>query len=171
MTAILIGALLVHGLAPGPLLFMEQADFAYTIIFSFFWANVFTFIIALSSLRLLVKVLETPKSILLPTIALLCVVGSYALRNSFFDVYVMFFFGLLGLSMKWLKIPVVPLLLALVLGKQLEEHLRVSLTSSKGDVTIFFTSPFSVFFLCLSVLSIAWPFISEWRKRKAAAAS
>ena len=171
VTAILIGALLVHGLAPGPLLFMEQADFAYTIIFSFFWANVFTFIIALSSLRLLVKVLETPKSILLPTIALLCVVGSYALRNSFFDVYVMFFFGLLGLSMKWLKIPVVPLLLALVLGKQLEEHLRVSLTSSKGDVTIFFTSPFSVFFLCLSVLSIAWPFISEWRKRKAAAAS
>ena len=170
VTAILIGALLVHGLAPGPLLFMEQADFAYTIIFSFFWANIFTFIIALSSLRLLVKVLETPKSILLPTIALLCVIGSYALRNSFFDVYVMFFFGLLGLSMKWLSIPVVPLLLALVLGKQLEEHLRVSLTSSKGDVTVFFTSPFSVFFLCLSLLSIAWPFISEWRKRKAAAA-
>lgn len=171
VTAILIGALLVHGLAPGPLLFIEQADFAYTIIFSFFWANIFTFIIALSGLRLLVKVLETPKSILLPTIALLCVIGSYALRNSFFDVYVMLFFGLLGISMQWLQIPVVPLLLALVLGKQLEEHLRVSLTSSKGDVTVFFTSPFSVFFLCLSLISIAWPFISERRKRKTAAAT
>ncbi len=170
VTAILIGALLVHGLAPGPLLFMEQADFAYTIIFSFFWANIFTLLVALSSLRLLVKVLAAPKSILMPTIALLCIIGSYSLRNSFFDVYVMFFFGLLGLSMQWLQIPVVPLLLALVLGKQLEEHLRVSLTASRGDVTVFFTSPFSVFFLCLSVVSIAWPFIVEKRRKKAAAA-
>ncbi len=169
ITAILIGALLVHGLAPGPLLFMEQADFAYTIIFSFFWANIFTLIIALSSLRLLVKVLAMPKSILMPTIALLCVIGSYALRNSFFDVYVMFFFGLLGLSMQWLQIPVVPLLLALVLGRQLEEHLRVALTASKGDVSIFFTSPFSLFFLCLSAVSILWPFIAERRKKTAAA--
>ncbi len=170
ITAILIGALLVHGLAPGPLLFMEQGDFAYTIIFSFFWANIFTLIVALSSLRLLVKVLATPKSILMPTIALLCVIGSYALRNSFFDVYIMFFFGLLGISMQWLQIPVVPLLLALVLGKQLEEHLRVSLTASKGDFTVFFTSPFSLFFLCLSVVSILWPFISARRKKITAAA-
>ena len=168
ITAILIGALLVHGLAPGPLLFIEQADFAYTIIFSFFWANIFTLIVALSSLRLLVKVLATPKSILMPTIALLCVIGSYALRNSFFDVYVMFFFGLLGLSMQWLQIPVVPLLLALVLGRQLEEHLRVALTASKGDVSVFFTSPFSLFFLCLSAVSILWPFILERRKKIAA---
>jgi putative tricarboxylic transport membrane protein len=171
ITAILIGALLVHGLAPGPLLFMEQADFAYTIIFSFFWANIFNLVIALVSLRLLVKVLATPKSLLLPSIALLCVIGSYALRNSFFDVYVMFTFGLLGIFMRWLQMPVVPLLLALVLGRQLEEHLRVALTASKGDVTIFFTSPFSVFFLCLSAVSILWPFISERRKKIAAAAA
>ncbi|MEE9257036.1 MAG: tripartite tricarboxylate transporter permease, partial [bacterium] len=169
VTAILIGALLVHGLAPGPLLFMEQASFAYTIIFSFFWANIFNLIIALSGLRLLVKVLATPKSLLLPSIAVLCVIGSYALRNSFFDIYVMFGFGLLGLFMKWLQMPVVPLLLALVLGRQLEEHLRVALTASKGDVSVFFTSPFSVLFLCLSAVSILWPFVSEWRKKNAAA--
>jgi putative tricarboxylic transport membrane protein len=84
VTAILIGALLVHGLAPGPLLFIE------------------------------------PKSILMPAIAVLCVVGSFALRNSLFDVYVMFAFGLLGIAMKWFEIPVVPLLLALVLGRPLE---------------------------------------------------
>ena len=165
ITAILIGALLVHGLAPGPLLFMEQADFAYTIIFSFFWANIFNLVIALVSLRLLVKVLATPKSLLLPSIALLCVIGSYALRNSFFDIYVMFTFGLMGIFMRWLQMPVVPLLLALVLGRQLEEHLRVALTASKGDVSIFFTSPFSVLFLCLSAVSILWPFISEKRKK------
>jgi len=167
VTAILIGALMIHGLAPGPLLFMERADFAYGIIFSFFWANIFNFIIALLGLRVLVKVLATPKSLLMPTIAILCVVGSYALRNSFFDVYVMLFFGCLGLAMKWLDVPVVPLLLALVLGRQLEEYLRVGLTSSKGDVTIFFTSPISLSFLCLSIASVAWSFYSERNKKPA----
>ena len=160
-TAILIGALLVHGLAPGPLLFIENASFAYTIIFAFFWANIFNFAIATSGLRLLVKLLSTPKAILMPIIALLCVVGSYALQNSFFDVYSMFFFGMVGLAMRWLKMPVVPLLLALVLGKQLEEHLRVALTASKGDVSIFFTSSFSVLFLCLSAISIFWAFYAN----------
>ena len=165
VTAILIGALLVHGLAPGPLLFIERADFAYGVIFSFLWANIFNLVIAMSGLRILVKVLAMPKTLLMPAIALFCVVGSYALRNSFFDVYVMFFFGLIGLAMKWLDMPVVPMLLALVLGKQLEEHLRVALTSSKGDISIFFTSPFSLFFICLSVISIILVFVAEHRKR------
>ncbi len=165
VTAILIGALLVHGLAPGPLLFLEQPEFAYTVIFAFFWANLANLVMALAGLRLLVRLLATPKTLLVPTIALLCVIGSYALRNSFFDVYVMLFFGLLGLAMRWLHMPVVPLLLALVLGRQLEEHLRVALTASKGDVSVFFTSPFSVLFLCLSVVSIGWPLIMARRQR------
>lgn len=164
VTAILIGALLVHGLAPGPLLFMEQAPFAYSVIFSFFWANLFNLLIAMSTLPFLVKLLKTPKSLLLPIIAVLCVVGSFALRNSFFDVYIMFAFGLLGLFMKWLDMPVVPLLLALVLGKQLEEHMRIALTSSQGDISVFFTSPISIFFLCLSALSVLWPIL--FRKRE-----
>ncbi len=163
VTAILIGALLIHGLAPGPLLFIENGGFAYGIIFSYFWANIFNLIIALCAIRLLVKVLATPKILLMPTIAVLCVVGSYALRNSFFDVYVMLFFGFVGLAMRWLDMPVVPLLLALVLGPQLEEHLRVALTASRGDVTIFFTSPFSLLFLCLSVVSVVW---SVWLERR-----
>ena len=112
VTAILIGALMIHGLAPGPLLFMERGDFAYSVIFSFFWANIFNLIIALAALRLLIKLLATPKALLMPTIAILCVIGSYALRNNLFDVYVMFSFGLLGLAMRWLDMPVVPLLLA-----------------------------------------------------------
>lgn len=170
VTAILIGALLVHGLAPGPLLFVENGGFAYGIIFSFLFANFFNIIIGFLGLRLLVKVLATPKTLLMPTIAILCVIGSYALRNNFFDVYVMFGFGLLGLAMRWLDMPVVPLLLALVLGRPLEEHLRVSLAGSKGDPTVFFTSPFSVFFLCLAAFSIFWSLYSE-RRAKAAATS
>ncbi|HIP09012.1 MAG TPA: hypothetical protein EYG65_04710, partial [Rhodospirillales bacterium] len=89
VTAILIGALLIHGLTPGPLLFIENGEFAYGVIFSFFWANIFNIIIALIFLRLLVKVLTIPKTLLMPSIAILCVIGSYALRNNFFDVYVM----------------------------------------------------------------------------------
>lgn len=165
VTAILIGALLVHGLAPGPLLFIERADFAYGIIFSFFWANICNLVIAFAGLRLLVKLISMPRAILMPTIAVLCVVGSYALRNSLFDVYVMLLFGLLGLGMKWFDMPVVPLLLALVLGRQLEEHLRIALTASQGDVSVFFTSPYSAFFLGLAAISITWSIVNARRFR------
>ena len=166
VTAILIGALTIHGLAPGPLLFLERGDFAYGLIFSFFWANIFNFLIAILGLRLLVKLLATPRVLLMPTVAVLCVIGSYALRNNFFDVYVMLFFGFVGLAMRWLQMPVVPMLLALVLGTQLEENLRVALTSSKGDISIFFTSPISVGFLCLSAISIFWSLRSNRNKNK-----
>ena len=164
VTAILIGALIIHGLAPGPLLFLERGDFAYSMIFSFFWANIFNFIIAILGLRLLVKLLATPRALLIPTVAVLCVVGSYALRNNFFDVYVMLFFGFIGLAMRWLDMPVVPMLLALVLGGQLEEHLRVALVASQGDPSIFLTSPISLTFLCLSVLSVFWSLRSSGRQ-------
>jgi len=166
VTAILIGALLVHGLAPGPMLFIERADFAYGLIFSFFWANIFNLIIALLGIGTLVKVLKAPRAFLMPTIAILCVIGSYALRNNFMDVYIMLGFGIAGLIMRWVDMPLVPLLLALVLGKPLEEHLRVALTASQGDYSIFFTSPFSLFFLILSAFSILWSLVIEpWRQR------
>lgn len=165
VTAILIGALLAHGLAPGPLLFVERADFAYGLMFSFFWANVFNLLIALAGLRLLVKVVAAPRTLLMPAVAILCVVGAWSLRNSIFDVYVMFGFGLLGLAMKWLDMPVVPLLLALVLGRQLEENLRIALTGSQGDISVFFTSPFSALFLGLSVLSVVWSIVGARRQR------
>ncbi len=166
VTAILIGALLVHGLAPGPLLFLEHGDFAYGLIFSFFWANIFNLVIALASVGTLIKVLATPKELMMPTIALLCVIGSYALRNSFFDVWIMLGFGLIGITMRWLDMPVVPLLLALVLGRPLEEYMRIALTSSQGDPMVFISSPYSVFFLSLAALSIVWSLILEpWRKK------
>ena len=165
VTAILIGALLAHGLAPGPLLFVERADFAYGLMFSFFWANVFNLLIALAGLRLLVKVVAAPRTLLMPAVAILCVVGAWSLRNSIFDVYVMFGFGLLGLAMKWLDMPVVPLLLALVLGRQLEENLRIALTGSQGDITVLVTSPFSALFLGLSVVSVVWSIVGARRQR------
>ena len=126
--------------------------------------NIFNFIIAFLGLRILVKLLATPRALLMPTVAVLCVIGSFALRNNFFDVYVMLFFGFVGLAMRWLEMPVVPMLLALVLGRSLEENLRVALTSSKGDISIFFTSPISLTFLCLAALSIYWSLRSSRSK-------
>jgi putative tricarboxylic transport membrane protein len=164
VTAILIGALIIHGLAPGPLLFLERGDFGYGIIFSFFWANIFNLIIAFASLRLLVRLLVLPKTLLMPTVAVLCVIGSYSLRNNMFDVYVMLSFGVLGITMRWLDIPVVPLLLALVLGGRLEEQLRVALTASKGDASIFFTSTYSAIFLALTALAVVWSLVSTYRQ-------
>jgi putative tricarboxylic transport membrane protein len=163
ITAVLIGALLVHGLAPGPLLFMQRGDFAYAMIFSFMWANILTLVVSLAGVRLLVKLLAAPGALLMPAIAILCVIGSYALRNSFFDVWVMLAFGLLGIAMRYIDMPVVPMLLALVLGRQLEEYLRLALTASKGDATVFVTSPFSLLFLVLSVVSIVWAFAADRR--------
>ncbi len=166
ITAILIGALLVHGLAPGPMLFVNNAQFAYTTIFLFFWANVLTLALSFACIRPLVRLLDTPRALLLPGIALLCVVGSYAIRNSLFDVYAMLAFGVLGLLLRWLDIPVVPLLIAMVLGPQLEEHLRVALTASSGDLSVFLTSPFSATFLALAVLSAFWSLFAGQLGRK-----
>lgn len=166
VTAILIGALIVHGLAPGPLMFLERADFAYGVIFSFFWANIFNFCIAILSVKYLVKVLATPRYLLMPSVAVLCVVGSFALRNNFFDVYIMLIFGLIGICMKWLDMPVVPLLLALVLGSQFEENLRVALTASQGDISVFVTSPISLSFIILSLISVIWSLKSNKNKKQ-----
>jgi putative tricarboxylic transport membrane protein len=167
VTAILIGALIIHGLAPGPLMFIEHGDFGYGVIFSFLCANIFNLVIAFAGLRLLVRLLHLPKALLMPTIAVLCVIGSYSLRNNMFDVYVMFAFGLLGLAMRWAELPVVPLLIALVLGDSIEDQLRVALTASKGDISIFFTSTYSPFFLALTALTVAWALMSN-RKREPA---
>lgn len=167
VTAILIGALIIHGLAPGPLMFIEHGAFGYGVIFSFLCANIFNLVIAFAGLRLLVRLLDLPKAILMPMIAILCVIGSYSLRNNIFDVYVMFGFGLFGLAMRWCGLPVVPLLIALVLGEEIEKQLRVALTGSQGDIAIFFTSTYSPFFLALAALSVTWSVISSARRQSA----
>jgi putative tricarboxylic transport membrane protein len=166
ITAIIMGALIIQGLAPGPLLFVQNAPFAYSMIATYLFSNWVTALIGYLVVRWIVKLLDLPKAVLLPLIVICCFVGSYAPRNSFFDAYVMFAFGLLGVCMNWLKIPVIPLVLAIVLGEQLETHLRIALTASKGDISVFFTSPISLFFLALSAFTIMWPFITQWKKKR-----
>jgi putative tricarboxylic transport membrane protein len=122
--------------------------------------------LTLSTIKLWVRVLKVPEKILLPIIATLCVVGTYALRNTFFDTAVMFCFGLLGYFMKKYGFPVVPMLLAIILGPNLEEHLRMSLIISQGDPSIFVRHPISLIFIVISIISFGTPLVRPLLKKK-----
>ncbi len=157
ITAILLGALIIHGLTPGPLLFSQSPQFVYSIFWAFFMANIFNLIITLSTIKIWVRVLKVPQRILLPIIVIFCIVGSYALRNDFFDTGVMFLFGLLAWFMNKYGFPVVPMLLAIILGPQLEEHFRISLMISRGDPMIFVSHPISLIFILIAIFSTIYP--------------
>ncbi len=165
VTAVFIGGLTIHGLVPGPRLFTEHSEIVYTLILSLFLGNLAFAAIGLFAAPWVSRVVKVPSTILGPTIIIFSVIGSYALRNSMFDVWLVLGFGVLGYMMdRWL-IPGAPLVIALVLGPILETNLRRSLQISGGDWMIFFTSPLSYVIIALIVLTLAYPFISRLRQR------
>ena len=159
ITAILLGALMIQGLTPGPLLFENNGQFVYSIFWAFLVANVLTLLLTFATIKLWVRIHQVPSRILLPIITILCIIGSFSLRNTFFDTGVMLFFGVIGYLMNKFRFPVVPLLLAIILGPALEEHLRMSLIISQGDYSIFFTHPISLTFLLISFFSFILPIV------------
>ncbi|MCP5514916.1 MAG: tripartite tricarboxylate transporter permease [Spirochaetales bacterium] len=159
ITAILLGSLMIHGLIPGPLLFETNPQFVFSIFWAFLIANIFNLVVSFTSINFWVRILKVPQRILLPIILVLCVVGSYSLRNTFFDTGIMIFFGILAFFMKKYGFPVVPLLLALILGPNLEEHLRMSLIISQGNPMVFVRHPISLFFIIISLISLTAPFL------------
>jgi len=166
ITAILMGALMIHGLVPGPLLFEQTPQFVYSVFWAFLLANIMNLLISLSTIKIWVSVLKVPERILLPIIATLCIVGTYALRNTFFDTGIMFSFGLLAYFMNKYGFPVIPMLLAIILGPNLEKYLRMSLIISQGDPSIFVKHPISLIFITVSIISIIGPFVAPVLKRK-----
>lgn len=165
ITAILLGALMIQGLTPGPLLFENNAQFVYSIFWAFFVANILTLILTFLTIKVWVRIHQVPARILLPIITILCIIGSYALRNTFFDTGIMLFFGILGFFMNKYSFPVVPMLLAIILGPAMEEHLRMSLIISQGDYSIFFTHPISSTFIIISFFSFIIPLIKPLLKK------
>ena len=159
ITAILLGALMIQGLTPGPLLFENNGQFVYSIFWAFLVANVLTLLLTFATIKLWVRIHQVPSRILLPIITILCIIGSFSLRNTFFDTGVMLFFGVIGYLMNKFRFPVVPLLLAIILGPALEEHIRMSLIISQGDYSIFFTHPISLTFLLISFFSFILPIV------------
>jgi len=165
VTAILLGALLIHGITPGPLLIKEKPDLFWGVVTSMYIGNVMLLILNLPLIPLWVRILHVPKFILFPVIMLFCLIGVYSVNNNVFDIFVMIFFGMLGYLAKKLDFEPAPFILAVVLGPMFEENLRQSLIYSRGDFSIFFTRPISLLFMLIAVLLVIYPFI-PWMKTK-----
>jgi putative tricarboxylic transport membrane protein len=159
VTAILLGALMIQGLQPGPLLFTEHAGLVYTIFVGFLLANIFMLVLGLFGARYFAKVISIPAHILTPVIFVLCIVGSYAINNNFFDVMVMFGFGALGYVMEKTEFPVSPIVLALILGPMAERELRKALMMSNGSISILFTRPISLILIGVALITLFMPII------------
>ncbi|MDQ3223353.1 MAG: tripartite tricarboxylate transporter permease [Gemmatimonadota bacterium] len=151
-TAIMLGALVLFGLNPGPLLFTENPDVVWPIIASMYLGNVALLILNLPMVPLLAKILLIPYWVLYPGILVISIVGVYSVRNSLFDVWLLAAFGVLGYIMKKTDIPAAPLLLAFVLGRIAENAIRQSMVISDNDPTIFLTRPIAAVLLGLAVL-------------------
>ncbi len=172
-TAILLGGMIIWGLEPGPLLFIDQQEFVWGLIASLYAANLFTLIVNLAFIPLFIWVLKLPFTILAPIIFVLCVIGGYAPTNSMHDVWLMLIFGIAGFLLRKLDYPMAPAVLAIVLGPLAEKALRQSLIISQGSMSIFVERPLSAIFLALAALMFIYPLLRgrlRAARRRAAAA-
>jgi putative tricarboxylic transport membrane protein len=164
--AILFGALMIHGLQPGPLLMKDHPDFFWGVVISMYIGNLILVFLNLPLIPLWVRMLRVPYPILFPLIVLFCLVGAFSLNNSAYDILVMLGFGVLGYLMRKLKYEGAPLVMAFVLGPLLELNLRRSLIVSDGSFLIFFTRPISAAILGTAVLILFLSLLSKIRGKK-----
>lgn len=163
VTAIMLGALILHGIQPGPMLIVEFPGLVYGVIMAFFLAHFFMAAVQLYGIKLFVRLTRLPLYILVPSIVVFCVVGSFAIHNRFFDIWVLFIFGVLGYLMKKFGFPLTPLILGIILGPLAEKNLRRALQTS-SDISLFLTRPISLIFLLMALVSILYPFYQRYKK-------
>jgi len=164
--AMMLAAFTLHGIRPGPLLLQERPDLFWGVITSMYLGNVMLLILNLPLVGLFVQILRVPYPILAPLILLFCLVGAYSTSGQVGDVFIMICFGLLGYLMRKFKFEAAPLVLALILGKQMEESLRQTLGISQGSFAVFITRPISLVLLLATAASLAAPMIAwAWRRR------
>jgi putative tricarboxylic transport membrane protein len=165
--ALLLGALIIHGITPGPLLLSQHPEVFWGVIASMYMGNVMLLFLNLPLVGLWVKILKMPYRMLMPLILLCCLIGSYATNNNSVDVVIMIVFGVVGYVLRKAGYELAPLALALVLGPMMETNFRNSLIMSDGSLTIFLTRPISVTVLIISVLLFLSTGFSTYRKAKA----
>src|SRR5258706_12106359 len=159
--AVLLGGLLIWGLQPGPLLFVEKADFVWGLIASMYLGNIMGLIVVLTCVPLFAAILRVPFSIIAPVILVICAIGAYTVHSSMFDVWLMLVFGVMGYVFKKLDYPLAPLVLALVLGDRAEDSFRQSMLMSQGDMRIFFANALVGTITALALLLLLCPLISS----------
>ncbi|MFC3212255.1 tripartite tricarboxylate transporter permease [Planomicrobium okeanokoites] len=165
-TAVMLGALIMLGIRPGPLLFENQPEMVWTLVNSMFVGNIALLIINILLVGLLVKILDTPAKVLYPIIIMLAFIGTYTLGYSTVDFFLLLVFGYFGLVLKILDFPIAPLILAVIVGGDMEQNFRMALTSSQGSASIFYGSPVAVGLIVLTALSLCYPLIIKAFKRR-----
>src|SRR5687767_15528643 len=163
--AVLLGGLLIWGLQPGPLLFIEQPDFVWGLIASMYLGNVAGLIVVLTTVPLFAAILRIPFSIIAPVIVTICAVGAYTVNNALLDMSFMLIFGVIGYVFKKLSYPLAPLVLALVLGDMAESNFRNAMVLSDGNLSIFWSNGLVGSICALAVFMLFWPVISSGLKR------
>ena len=166
-TAVMLGALMLWGLRPGPLLFEKNPDLVWGLIASMYIGNVLLLILNLPLIGLWVRLLLVPPRILMPLILLFCFTGTYAVSANPFDLWVMVIFGVLGFVLQRFGYPVAPIVLGLILGPMLETHFRRALIVSRGDYTVFVQRPIAAALLAIAAVYLLAPMVAwAWRRRR-----
>ena len=160
-TAVMLGALMIHNMTPGPMLFVEKAAVVNTLFIGFMVANVFMLVLGLLGIPLFVKIVQIPRKILIPIIFVLCIVGSYAINNNYLDIVVMLVSGLVGYALVKGGFPLSPIVLALILGPMAEGNLRRSLVMSGGSPMIFLQRPIAAAFILVAIVCLFLPIIKR----------
>jgi putative tricarboxylic transport membrane protein len=158
--AVLLGGLLIWGLQPGPLLFVEQKEFVWGLIASIYLGNIAGLIVVLTCVPLFAAILRIPFAVIAPVIMVVCAIGAYTVKTNMFDVWMMVMFGILGYVFKKLNYPLAPLVLAIVLGDRAEASFRQSMLVSEGDMSVFFSNGLVGSLTGLALFLLAWPVIS-----------
>lgn len=160
-TAVLLGALLLHGIRPGPMLHAEFPMFLYEISSLLFLGSLMLWVVGVLFSKPLEKVITIPNGILMPIVAALCIIGSYSINNSMFDLVIMFVFGIIGYALTVMEYPSAAIVLGMILGGLLDENLRRALMVSRGSIMPFFVRPIALVFSIAVLYTIIGPFISQ----------
>ena len=166
--ALMIGALIIHGITPGPLLMTNRPDLFWGLIVSFWIGNLFLLIINIPMIGLWIRLLSIPYHLLYPAILMFVCIGVYSVNYNFFDIVVVMVFGAAGYVMRLLEFPPAPLLLGFVLGPLMEENLNRAVLISRGDFWVFVERPISAAFLAATILLLVWMPWRAWRGQRRA---
>jgi putative tricarboxylic transport membrane protein len=167
--AVLLGGLLIWGLQPGPMLFVEQKDFVWGLIASMYLGNIVGLLVVLTTVPFWASILRIPFSVIAPVIIVICAIGAYTVHSSMFDVWLMLVFGVVGYLFKKLKYPLAPMVLALVLGDMAEASFRQAMLLSQGSLSIFWANPLVGSIAGLAIIMLLWPLwgvIRGWVKAR-----
>jgi TctA family transporter len=157
--AILLGGLMVWGLNPGPLLFVEHKDFVWGLIASMYLGNVVGLVIVLTTVPVFAAILRVPFAAIAPMIVVSCAIGAFAIQNAMFDIWLMLVFGVVGYVFKKVGIPLAPFTLALVLGSRTEDSFRLAMIGAEGDLRVFWSNWLVGSITTLAIVLLFWPAI------------